>query len=106
MTGLLGTLDWLVVAAYFFVVFGVAFWAARSEVTGRTSAGYFLAGRNVGWFVIGASLFASNIGSEHLVGLAGSGAAGGVAVGQFEILASLMLLMLGWWRPGLMCRSM
>ena len=96
MTGLLGTLDWLVVAAYFFVVFGVAFWAARSEVTGRTSAGYFLAGRNVGWFVIGASLFASNIGSEHLVGLAGSGAAGGVAVGQFEILASLMLLMLGW----------
>ena len=96
MTGLLGTLDWLVVAAYFFVVFGVAFWAARSEVTGRTSAGYFLAGRNVGWFVIGASLFASNIGSEHLVGLAGSGAAGGVAVGQFEILASLILLMLGW----------
>jgi SSS family solute:Na+ symporter len=96
MTGLLGTLDWLVVAAYFIVVFGVAFWAARGEVTGRTSAGYFLAGRNVGWFVIGASLFASNIGSEHLVGLAGSGAASGVAVGQFEILASLILLMLGW----------
>jgi SSS family solute:Na+ symporter len=96
MTGLLGTLDWLVVAAYFVVVFGVAFWAARGDVTGRTSAGYFLAGRNVGWFVIGASLFASNIGSEHLVGLAGSGAASGVAVGQFEILASLILLMLGW----------
>ena len=96
MTGLLGTLDWLVVAAYFVIVFGVAFWAARGDVTGRTSAGYFLAGRNVGWFVIGASLFASNIGSEHLVGLAGSGAAGGVAVGQFEILASLILLMLGW----------
>jgi len=96
MTGLLGTLDWLVVAAYFIVVFGVAFWAARGDGTDRTSAGYFLAGRNVGWFIIGASLFASNIGSEHLVGLAGSGAASGVAVGQFEILASLILLMLGW----------
>ena len=96
MTGLLGTLDWLVVVAYFIVVFGVAFWAARGDGTDRTSAGYFLAGRNVGWFIIGASLFASNIGSEHLVGLAGSGAAGGVAVGQFEILASLILLMLGW----------
>jgi SSS family solute:Na+ symporter len=96
MTGLLGTLDWLVVVAYFLVVFGVAFWAARGDATDRTSAGYFLAGRNVGWFIIGASLFASNIGSEHLVGLAGSGAATGVAVGQFEILASLILLMLGW----------
>ena len=62
----------------------------------QTSAGYFLAGRNVGWFIIGASLFASNIGSEHLVGLAGTGAASGVAVGQFEVLASLILLLLGW----------
>ena len=50
----------------------------------------------MGWFVIGASLFASNIGSEHLVGLAGTGAASGVAVAQFEILASLILLILGW----------
>ncbi len=50
----------------------------------------------MGWFVIGASLFASNIGSEHLVGLAGTGAASGVAVGQFEIFASLILLILGW----------
>jgi SSS family solute:Na+ symporter len=57
---------------------------------------YFLANRNVGWFVVGASIFASNIGSEHLVGLAGSGAASGLAVAQFEILASLALLLLGW----------
>ncbi len=94
--GLLGTFDWLVIAAYFAVVFGVAFWATRRESTRETSAGYFLAGRNTGWFIIGASLFASNIGSEHLVGLAGTGAASGVAVGQFEILASLILLILGW----------
>jgi SSS family solute:Na+ symporter len=94
--GLLATLDWVLIVLYFAVVFGVAFWATRREATRATSSGYFLAGRNVGWFVIGASLFASNIGSEHLVGLAGSGAAGGVAVGQFEILASLILLLLGW----------
>ncbi len=93
---LLGTFDWLVIGAYFAVVFGVAFWATRRDSTRETSAGYFLAGRNTGWFIIGASLFASNIGSEHLVGLAGTGAASGVAVGQFEILASLILLMLGW----------
>ncbi len=93
---LLETLDWLLIGLYFTVVFGVAFWATRREETRASSAGYFLAGRNVGWFIIGASLFASNIGSEHLVGLAGSGAAGGVAVGQFEILASLILLLLGW----------
>jgi SSS family solute:Na+ symporter len=82
---------------YFVTVFGVAGWATISERRQQTSsADYFLAGRNVGWFVIGASLFASNIGSEHLVGLAGTGAASGVAVGQFEILASLILLVLGW----------
>ena len=94
---LLGTIDWLIIGAYFLVVFSVALWATRRrEGVGPSSAGYFLAGRNSGWFVIGASLFASNIGSEHLVGLAGTGAASGVAVGQFEILASLMLLLLGW----------
>ncbi len=95
--GLLEGLDWIIIAAYFALVFGVAIWATSREATTRqTSAGYFLAGRNIGWFIIGASLFASNIGSEHLVGLAGTGAASGVAVGQFEVLASLILLLLGW----------
>ena len=94
---LLGTLDWFLIGLYFLMIFGVAYWVTqREKSTRKTSAGYFLAGRNVGWFVIGASLFASNIGSEHLVGLAGTGAASGVAVGQFEILASLILLILGW----------
>lgn len=94
---LLETLDWVVIGLYFCIVFGVSIWATISEKsTRKTSAGYFLAGRNVGWFIIGASLFASNIGSEHLVGLAGTAAASGVAVAQFEILASLILLLLGW----------
>lgn len=88
--------DWLVVAAYFAVVFGVVVWAYRGHDPSASSAGYFLAGRNVGWFVVGASLFASNIGSEHLVGLAGTGANSGIAVAQFEIIAALALLLLGW----------
>ncbi len=95
--GLLSTLDWFLIGLYFLLVFGVAIRASQREKSTReTSRGYFLAGRNVGWFVVGASLFASNIGSEHLVGLAGTGAASGVAVAQFEILASLVLLILGW----------
>lgn len=92
----LAPLDWAVIGTYFVIVFGVAFLSAYKYETHETSEGFFLAGKNAGWFVIGASLFASNIGSEHLVGLAGSGAAGGVAVAQFEILAGLILLLLGW----------
>lgn len=94
--GSLAAVDWVVIGAYFVAVFGVAIWSTWKDHTRDTSADYFLAGRHVGWFVIGASLFASNIGSEHLVGLAGTGAASGVAVGQFEILASFLLLVLGW----------
>lgn len=97
MDNLIGTLDFAVIALYFVAVFAIAWWATMKEkADGETSAGYFLAGKEAGWFVIGASLFASNIGSEHLVGLAGTGAVSGVAVGQFEILASLILLILGW----------
>jgi len=93
----LGAIDWGVIGLYFLLIFGVAAWATIRERKGQEdSADYFLAGRNVGWFVIGASLFASNIGSEHLIGLAGTGASSGVAVGQFEVLASLILLLLGW----------
>ncbi len=91
------TLDWFVVGLYFAAIFVVAGWAVwRERTTHETSADYFLAGRNVGWFVVGASLFASNIGSEHLIGLAGTGAASGVALGQFELQASVILLLLGW----------
>ncbi len=90
-------LDWFVVALYFAIVFVVAYWTTgRGTKTRESSSEYFLAGRNTGWFIIGASLFASNIGAEHLVGLAGTGAASGVAVGQFEVLACFMLLILGW----------
>ena len=79
--------------AYFALLFAVAWWVIRS---GRDTADdYFLAGRNLGWFVVGASIFASNIGSEHLVGLAGAGATSGVALAHYELHA-WCLLVLGW----------
>jgi solute:Na+ symporter, SSS family len=85
--------DVAIIAVYFVIIFGIGFYFARRE---RTSEDYFLASRNVGWFAIGASLFVSNISTEHFIGLAGSGATSGLAVGHFEWLACLMLLLLGW----------
>ncbi len=89
----LSTLDLVIIGIYFAVVFLIGLYFARKE---RTSTDYFLASRDVGWFAIGASLFVSNISTEHFIGLAGSGATTGLAVGHFEWLACLMLLTLGW----------
>ena len=86
-------LDIGIIAIYFVIIFGIGVYFARK---GRNSVDYFLAGRNVGWFAIGASLFVSNISTEHFIGLAGSGATSGLAVGHFEWLACLILLILGW----------
>ncbi|MBI2441365.1 MAG: sodium/solute symporter [Lentisphaerae bacterium] len=86
-------LDWLIVLAYFLVIALVVWFGLRQSRD--TSADYFLASRHLGWFVIGASIFASNIGSEHLVGLAGSGATDGVAMAHYELHA-WCLLVLGW----------
>src|ERR1700752_2298221 len=86
-------LDIGIIAVYFVIIFGIGVYFARK---GRNSVDYFLAGRNVGWFAIGASLFVSNISTEHFIGLAGSGATSGLAVGHFEWLACLILLILGW----------
>jgi solute:Na+ symporter, SSS family len=92
-THTLGGYDWLAIAAYFAVVLGVAAWVVRKGLD--TTADYFLAGRNLPWWIIGASIFASNIGSEHIVGLAGSGAQDGVALAHYELHA-WCLLVLGW----------
>ena len=85
-------LDWLVIAIYFLIMATIVLWSSKKQ---NTSADYFLAGRNIGWFAIGGSLFASNIGSEHIVGLAGSGAVSGMAMAHWEMHAWIML-MLGW----------
>ncbi len=93
----LDNLDYVIIALYFLIVFAIAwFTKTPKKEAGHESEDYFLAGRNLGWFAIGASLFASNIGSEHLIGLAGAGASSGLAVAQFEILAGFILLILGW----------
>ncbi|MCK5505399.1 MAG: sodium:solute symporter [Thermodesulfovibrionia bacterium] len=89
----MSTIDWIIVAGYFIIIFGIVWWVIRQRQ--ETSTEYFLAGRHLGWFIIGASIFASNIGSEHLVGLAGSGATDGVAMAHYELHA-WCLLVLGW----------
>src|SRR3989475_7552418 len=89
----LAPIDIAIILAYFVLVFAIGFYFSLKE---RTSADYFLAGRTVGWFAIGASLFVSNISTEHFIGLAGSGASSGLAVGHFEWLACLIVLLLGW----------
>jgi solute:Na+ symporter, SSS family len=87
------TLDWLVIFSYFLVIAGLAWWVMKRKTD--TTEDYFLAGRNVGWFVVGASIFASNIGSEHVVGLAGAGAGGKIPMLIYELHAWLVIT-LGW----------
>ncbi len=86
-------LDWFVLGLYFAILVVVAVWVALQR--NKNTEDYFLAGRNVGWFVIGASIFASNIGSEHVVGLAGTGFSSGTPLAHYELHAWIVLL-LGW----------
>lgn len=89
----LSGLDWLVIAIYFGLLAAVAWWVIGKGKD--TADDYFLAGRNLSWWVVGASIFASNVGSEHVVGLAGSGATDGVAMAHYELHA-WCLLVLAW----------
>ena len=93
MVTVLETLDWFVLGVYFFALILVAVWVVIQK--NKNTEDYFLAGRNVGWFVIGASIFASNIGSEHVVGLAGTGFESGTPMAHYELHAWIVLL-LGW----------
>lgn len=94
MQSYLTTLDWIIILFYFAIIAGISWWAVKKKDK-NSADDYFLAGRHLGWFVVGASIFASNIGSEHLVGLAGSGATDGVALAHYELHA-WCLLVLGW----------
>jgi SSS family solute:Na+ symporter len=87
------TLDWIVLGLFFLVLAGIVVWVSRMKED--TSADYFLAGRDATWLAIGASIFASNIGSEHLVGLAGAGASSGMAMAHWE-MHGWVILVLGW----------
>ena len=89
----LDTLDWITISIYFAILLGIAIWVINKKQSNTED--YFLAGRNVGWFVVGASIFASNIGSEHVVGLAGAGAGDKLPMLIYEIQAWVVLI-LGW----------
>lgn len=89
----LGTVDWIFVILYLLVIAGISIWSIRKSK--ESASDYFLANRNLGWFVIGASILASNVGSEHIVGLAGSAAKSGTVLGHYE-LHSYIVLILGW----------
>ena len=89
----MGTLDWIVIGVFFLALIGIIVWVVSQKA--NNSADYFLGGRDATWIAIGASIFASNIGSEHLIGLAGSGASSGMAMAHWEI-QGWMILILGW----------
>lgn len=93
MNTALSGLDLAVIALYFVVVMAIGL-SSRKKSANATE--YFLAGRHMGWVAIGASLFATNISSEHFLGLAGAGSKSGLAVGSFEWLACIIVLVLGW----------
>ena len=86
-------LDWIVIGLFFIALIGIILWVMRQKQ--NNAADYFLGGKDATWIAIGASIFASNIGSEHLIGLAGSGAASGMAMAHWEI-QGWMILILGW----------
>lgn len=90
---LFSTIDWVVIGVYFLAIAGIAAWTMKGKKD--TAQEYFLAGRNVGWFVVGASILASNVGSEHVVGLSGTAAESGLVMGHYE-LHSWIVLLLGW----------
>ncbi|THU35901.1 sodium/solute symporter [Niastella caeni] len=89
----LGLVDWIFVGLYMAVIAAISIWSIRKAKDSPSD--YFLANRNLGWFVIGASILASNVGSEHVVGLAGTAANSGLVMGHYE-LHSWIILILGW----------
>ena len=90
----INTIDKLIIAAYFVIVLIIGFYYSRNKK--HSAEDYFLANRNMGWLAIGFSIFSTNLSSEHLVGLASAGSKSGIAVGHFEWLAILFIIMLGW----------
>lgn len=89
----MGALDWVVIGLFFVILIMIIVWVSRQKQ--NSASDYFLGGKDATWIAIGASIFASNIGSEHLIGLAGSGASSGMAMAHWEI-QGWMILILGW----------
>ncbi len=98
----MGTLDWIVLGLFCLGLVGIIVWVTKQK--DETSTDYFLAGRDATWLAIGSSIFASNIGSEHLVGLAGAGASSGMAMAHWE-MHGWIILILGWFFVPFYARS-
>ena len=95
--------DSLIMAIYLTVILSIGFFYSRKKE--KTTEDYFLAGRNSGWVAVGLSIFATNISSEHFIGLAGAGASRGFAVAQFELMAIFILIILGWFIAPIVLKS-
>lgn len=87
-------IDAIVLLLYFILILSLGLYYSQRNDDSYES--YFLAGKNIPWFIVGVSIFATNISSEHFIGLAGAGSLRGLAVGQFELMAIFTLLFLGW----------
>ena len=85
----LSTIDFVIVAVYFLLVFAIGFRVARRT---HSAEDLFLAGRRLGWLQIGLSLFASNISSTTMIGLAGAAYTWGIAVANYEWMAAPILV--------------
>lgn len=90
----LGTVDILFVVLYLLVIAAISVWSIGKSKASPSD--YFLANRNLGWWVIGASILASNVGSEHIVGLAGTGATSGLVMGITSCILTLFLFWVGY----------
>ncbi len=86
-------IDISIVIIYLIVVYGIGFYYSRKKI--ENTKDYFLGGQNIGWFAVGISIFATNISSEHFIGLAGAGSMRGLAVAHFELLAIFILILMG-----------
>lgn len=87
-------IDAVVLIVYFILILSLGFYYSQKNDDNYEK--YFLVGKNIPWFIVGVSIFATNISSEHFIGLAGAGSLRGLAVGQFELMAIFTLLFLGW----------
>ncbi len=96
-------LDSFIILAYLVIVLSLGFYYSGKR--DKSVEDYFLGGKKLGWFTIGISIFATNISSEHFIGLAGSGATRGLVVGQFELMAIFILVILGWFLAPIYIKS-
>ena len=89
-------LDYLIFVLYALVILGLGLWVSRNKKGEQKSAeDYFLAGKSLPWWAIGASLIAANISAEQFIGMSGSGFALGLAIASYEWMAALTLIIVG-----------